>query len=435
MASETSEFLKTDHAGAPADFSGEHDIASLRQAAMLAPAGIPPALPECKEAEKSLPQLELCKDPDPVSWRYSERTAHPDWKERSSPTPVADPISSAKIFDLSGKEIKQEPGQKLKPGDYTVVLGDQRDFYMHIPANSNGSTMYVFQGAMEPKWTQQDYVSQTQMNKESDKYGFTAIFPHPMKHFLGKYSRDPAWAFNAPDSLINKDNLAAAGYNDNVYLDNVRKILPKIATINSSAEQTAAISFSQGTPFLRQYAVMHPDFANTLGFVGAGFARGKLPPLSKENSLYVLDVDLLADKYVMPKQDGTESYKYRFGQIIRSTIDVTGIGQSISENLDPLSAVRNDKIQDSGPVLKQILEPDAITDPPSRLPGSISPRDIVISMHDTKGNRFDQIILPDSPHAYPSDNPEHKQTSAAISYNAPISPYFAEQFVKHMGRK
>jgi hypothetical protein len=435
VSSETSKLLINDHTSTPEDTSGEQGIDSLRDVALLAPTGSPATAAHCNSADKFLPHIHICKNPEPVSWQYSARPPHLDWKEHASPVHVDDPIGSAKIFDMSGNEVKREPGQTLKPGDYTIEFGDQRDFYVHIPTNANGSTMYVLQGAMEPKWVQQDYVSETQMNKEADKYGFTTVFPHPLKHFLGKYNREAAYAYNAPDSLINPDNLSQAGYNDNLYLDNVRKILPQITTVNSSADRTAAISFSQSTPFLRQYAILHPEFSNTLGFIGAGFPEGKLPPLPNKNSLYVLDVNELADKNVMPKHDGTESYRYRLGQAIRGTVDFTGIGQSMSENLDPLSAVRNDKIQDSGPVLKQILSPGYVTDPARPLPGGISRDDVVISMHDSKGNRFDQINLPKAAHAYPSDNPEHKQTSAAMSYNAPISPYFAEQFVNRMRAK
>lgn len=355
------------------------------------------------------------------------RKAIAGWESQSSATPVKDAIATAKILDKSGKPIKRESG-KLSAGDYDIKLGDGRHFALHVPNNATGATMYVFQGSMEPKWKQDDFARQTQMDREADKSGFIVVYIHPQMHFLAQYSKEQAWAYNAPNSMIEERNTAQAGYNDNKYLDIVRKIMPKIAKVEPSTEKTAAISFSQGGAFLRQYLTGHANFAQTLGFVGTAFPKGDLAALAAGNGGYIMEVNLLADKNILPKQ-GQESLEYLQQKAAHAAVDATGIGRANIEQADPLSPIRNDLIQDSGPVLKRGLSAGYAMET-TKFGGGAD--DTITSMRDKNSRRYDEINLPHAGHAYPSDNPFHVQTSSSVSYNAPISFWFAQQFASRI---
>lgn len=357
------------------------------------------------------------------------RPAVEGWQNRSSATPVDDPLGTAKIFDKDGKEVDRAKG-KLDAGDYDIKMGDGRTFSMHIPANANGSTMYVLQGSMEPQFKQADFAKQTQMNAEADKDGFSVVYIHPEEHYLGQYSTQEAWAYNAPNTLIQDRNLAQAGYNDNVYMDNVRKLLPQIANIDGSAKSTAAIAFSQGTAFLRQYLTITPNFAETVGYVGAAFPEGSLAPIAPGNAESTVSVDLLADKTTLPKPGlGNESLTYLGRELAHAFADSTGLLTAYSDYADPLAPIRNDKIQDVDPVLLRELGPQLQA--PDSVQFGKNKDDRETMYWGVNGNSFVDITLPGAQHAYPSNNPDNVATDGNQTYDAPVSPFFADLFMEN----
>jgi len=84
----------------------------------------------------------------------------------SSPTPVDDPVGTAKIYKGDTIPTDGTPpldkSQKLTNGDYDIQMGDGRTVGLHVPPNPNGSVMYVLQGSMNPQFKQEDFAKQTQ---------------------------------------------------------------------------------------------------------------------------------------------------------------------------------------------------------------------------------------------------------------------------------
>jgi hypothetical protein len=282
------------------------------------------------------------------------------------------------------------------------------------------------------------------------------VYPHPLKHFLGEYSAKEAYAYNAPDSLIMPENLAQAGYNDNVYLDNIRKMMTQLTGSDCSPDKTAAVAFSQGGAFLHQYLTRTPDFAETVGFVGTAFTPGA-PKMKPGNGQDIMEVNLHGDQGVLPKNgivnQSWDFIKHSFEHtLVDATADAPLIGRlqmvknwrKYADAADSLAPIRQDRAEDTdigqGQELglydlwgRSLASPFFPLDRGTTVPFGSNQSDTVTTLRG-HGHTMQVIDLQKAGHVWPGGDPNIKTCTAPAYEGAPVSEYFANMFADHLRR-
>lgn len=241
---------------------------------------------------------------------------------------------------LPGNQTK--PIEKLPSGDHTIQFKDGREFLVHVPPGAENKTlpvMFVISGSAQPQWNIKDFATESGMSKFADdpQHSFIAVYPLPKKHFLGRYSKEQAWAWNAEGSLIDKKDLKFAGYDDMAYVKSIANMIPKLANVDPTHKDWGAIGWSQGGPFLNALISKEPNLFPSIGLVGS--TMGYYYPYEKRegNAQNVVIVDLLNDKITMPIHGNWEYHKRSIARGFLRTFGRTDIVQQST----PLGAIDN----------------------------------------------------------------------------------------------
>ncbi len=268
--------------------------------------------------------------------------------ERSRQALTKDAISHAVELTPEGKEL---PLGKLSAGDHLVKMKDGREFQIHIPANVDAKSlpvMFVLAGSAQPQWDIKDFAKESGMNQLADdpKHSFVAVYPLPLKHYLGKYSKQQAFAWNAEGSLLNKEDQAFAGYDDMKFVKSVADLVPKIANVDESHKTWGAIAWSQGGPFLNALVSKEANLFPSIGLVGSTMSTAYKYELKPGNAHNVAVINLLGDKITLPI---TGSWKYRRQSVLAEILRSVG-RNDVVEKASPLAAINN---IDQNPLLQE----------------------------------------------------------------------------------
>lgn len=250
-----------------------------------------------------------------------------------------DAFSGAVEVAGDGREIALS---KLSAGDHLVRMKDGREFQIHIPPLADARSlpvMFVISGSAQPQWDIKDFAKESGMNQLADdaKHSFVAVYPLPLKHFLGKYSKQPAFAWNAEGSLINNEDLKFAGYDDMKFVKSVADLLPKIANVDETHKKWGAIAWSQGGPFLNALVSKEENLFPSIGLVGSTMATNFKYDLKPGNAQNVAVIQLLGDKITLPISG---SWKYRRQEALAEVLRAAGRNDLV-EKASPLAAINN----------------------------------------------------------------------------------------------
>jgi poly(3-hydroxybutyrate) depolymerase len=339
-------------------------------------------------------------------------------------------IASEVFVDEAGrtKEIPLSPG-KLAPGDHTIKLANDREFMMHIPANDGKALPVVF--VISPSvnahlgFKPEYFGPETGMSQAADKSKFIAVYPMPVKHLLGVYSKTQAYAWNAEGSGIDAEDRRYSGYNDVDFIKSVADLLPQVANTESTHKNWGAIAFSQGGMFLNELAHEVPGLFPTIGLVGTTMETGHDYTTANDNARNVMIVNLRADRAVLPFP-GAETGKYQALKLWMNTLAAVSprAAKVFAEQYAPLGAIDNRRqnpnlmkvryeqnLEEEGPCQEKVFRLDT--------PVKSDKKDMetVIKPLDPENHGAVYIFdLPEAVHAYPGPdrgsrvNPDPKYT-------------------------
>jgi poly(3-hydroxybutyrate) depolymerase len=250
-------------------------------------------------------------------------------------------------------QSEQKPLSKLSAGDHTIQLEDGRQFLVHVPA-SDGSTplpaMFVFSGSAEPEYNIKDFAPESGMSKVADEdpnHPWVVVYPLAKEHKLGVYSAQPAYGYNTKGVLIDEQDRKNAGYDDIDYVKSIVNLMPKIANVDSSHKDWAAVAFSQGGVFLNKLVSTVPDLFPSIGLVGTSMQKHYKYDIKPGNAKDVAIVELLGDRITLPIRGlRSQSLKYDEQLAERFVLHDLNIGKfhgkKIIEQTLPLAAIHNE---------------------------------------------------------------------------------------------
>ena len=336
------------------------------------------------------------------------------------------------------------PGEKLSPGDHIVQLPDGRPFNIHVPQN-DGHTQLPVMFVISPSvnapsgFDAKNFGPETGMNEQADKDKFVAVYPLPLKHMLGRFSRQEGFAWNAPGTGIHPEDLKFAGYDDVAYMKSIINKIPELANVDSSHKNWGAIAFSQGGMFLNELQHEMPNLFPTLGLVGTTMETNHDYTTAPGNSHNVMIVNLRADKSTLPFpgiSNGTWQYNLSKGA---SEILPTTATMWIAEHLSALGGI-DDRNQDPNLQMqlyaKDMKAEGAVSDTRSSLstPVSNAEKDTLTMIKPADPKNADGLYiydLPTSEHAYPGPNRGVRINSSPKYTEFDTSAEFAKMFTKY----
>ena len=264
--------------------------------------------------------------------------------------PTSNPFSGARhpLAQDADEAVEVLPGNQSRPlgklgsGDHTIQFKDGREFLVHVPAGAENKTlpvMFVISGSAQPQWNIKDFATESGVSKLADdpEHSFVAVYPLPKKHYLGRYSKEPAWAWNAEGSLIDKKDLKFAGYDDMAYVKSIANIIPKLANVDSTHKDWGAIAWSQGGPFLNALISKEPNLFPSIGLVGSTMQYNYPYEMRPGNAQNVVIIDLLGDRITLPT---TGSFGYYRRSLYRNILDCVG-ADGVIQRASPLAAMDN----------------------------------------------------------------------------------------------
>jgi poly(3-hydroxybutyrate) depolymerase len=334
-------------------------------------------------------------------------------------------LNACEIFKDADGHSKEVPlNSKLTAGDHTVRFSDGREFVVHVPATDGQKqlpVMFVFSGSAHNQYNIRDFIPESGMNRFADAEArkFIAVYPMPLKHMLGTGSDKTAYAWNVLDPrggvLIDRRDSRHAGYDDLEFVKNIANVLPKVANVDSTHKDWAAIGFSQGGVFLNYLASKVCNLFPTMGLVGTTMQSDYKYNIQSGNAENVVIVNLRADKTVLPFKDSA-SRKYRYEALLHAIMP-----KSRFEKLNDLAAISNLK---SDPSLQMSfyekrLGPHSSETIAFNTPLASQEKDSqrIFRPTDPHSSRQVAVIdLPTAKHSYPEADPSGARTNAAEKY-------------------
>ena len=248
------------------------------------------------------------------------------------------------VAKIDGKSIsKLSP---LSAGDHTITLADNHEFLMHVPKSTGKvelPVMFVFSGSEQPVYDPKQFGAETGMNKKADdpNHPFIAVYPLPELHDLGRGSNTKAYAWNAQGALIDKSDMAHAGYDDLDYIKQIVGLVPSLADADAKHKDWAATGFSQGGLFLNKIVTEIPNLFPSVFPEGTAMEQGIPYNVAPGNAKDVGIFELLGDQEVLPAK-ANEDFVFKAESVLRNAAHALHADNWI-ETLNPLAAIHNER--------------------------------------------------------------------------------------------
>ncbi len=267
--------------------------------------------------------------------------------------PLSRPAQAVEIVVDASGHTEQKPLARLSAGDHTIQLEGGRQFLVHVPASDGKSSlpaMFVFSGSAEPQYNIKDFAPESGMSGVADqdpKHPWVVVYPLAKEHKLGVYSKQPAFGYNTSGVLIDEQDRKHAGYDDVKYVQSIVDLMPKLADVDSTHKDWAAIAFSQGGVFLNKLVATVPNLFPSIGLVGTTMQKHYKYNVKPGNAKDVVIVELLGDRITLPMRGlRSQSLKYDEQLVERFVLHDLHVGKfrgkAVIEGTEPLAAIHNE---------------------------------------------------------------------------------------------